>query len=59
MITRVNDKTKLRTATIDTSGMAICPKCWHPLAEPLSGKGEVAIYCRKCNELRLVSFMKQ
>lgn len=31
-----------------SDGMCLCPLCWHPLCEPISGKGRAAIWCRMC-----------
>ena len=38
------------------SGMALCPECGRPLGEPLGGRGEIAIWCRKCRRNVLVRF---
>lgn len=37
-------------------GMAVCPRCWRVLCEPVSGHGTVSVWCSRCRELREVQF---
>lgn len=57
MIQRVDRRelSKLPKGNI-VDGVALCPKCWRPLCEPLSGEGVMAVWCRQCRENRIVKF---
>lgn len=57
MIQRIDRKNidKIPKANI-VDGVALCPKCWKPLAEPVRGEGDVAVWCRQCKEHRVIRF---
>lgn len=57
MLVRVDkeNKDRIPKAKIE-SGVALCPVCWQPLGEPISGGGEVAVWCRKCKAHRVIRY---
>ncbi len=44
------DKVKIEALprAAKSDGFYFCPFCWHPLCEPIEGKGKFAIWCRRC-----------
>lgn len=43
-------------AAVVSGGLALCPDCGRPLGEPISGRGRIAIWCRRCRKNVVVCF---
>lgn len=39
-----------------SDGLALCPQCWHVLAEPIEGDGKIAVWCRMCKTHIVIDF---